>query len=115
RAAGAKPGKRRIGTTGKGVGAAYVDKAARVGIRMADLLDERLFREKLEFNLAQKNRLLRDFYDAETFGVEAILNQYLRYAGWLAPYITANALLLRKWLESGYSVLFEGAQATMLD
>ena len=108
-------GKRRIGTTGKGVGPAYVDKAARMGIRMADLLDERLFREKLEFNLAIKNRLLRDFYDAETFGVEAILNQYLRYAGWLAPYITDTALLLHKWIESGYSVLFEGAQATMLD
>src|SRR5437667_279510 len=94
RASEAKLGKRRIGTTGKGVGPAYVDKAARVGIRMADLLDERLFREKLEFNLAQKNRLLRDFYDAETFGVEAILNQYLRYAGWLAPYITDAALRL---------------------
>src|SRR5437773_5067890 len=115
RASEAKLGKRRIGTTGKGVGPAYVDKAARVGIRMVDLLDERLFREKLEINLAQKNRLLRDFYDAETFGVEAILNQYLRYAGWLAPYITDTALLLSKWIESGYSVLFEGAQATMLD
>jgi adenylosuccinate synthase len=86
-----------------------------VGIRMADLLDERLFREKLEFNLAYKNRLLREFYDAETFSVEAILNQYLRYAGWLAPYITDTALLLSKWIDSGYSVLFEGAQATMLD
>jgi adenylosuccinate synthase len=115
RASEAKLGARRIGTTGKGVGPAYVDKAARVGIRMADLLDERLFREKLEFNLAQKNRLLREFYDAETFGVEAILNQYLRYAGWLAPYITDTALLLSKWIDSGYSVLFEGAQATMLD
>ena len=115
RAAEAKAGPRRIGTTGKGVGPAYVDKAARVGIRMADLLDERLFREKLEFNLAMKNRLLREFYDAETFGVEAILNQYLRYAGWLAPYITDTALLLHKWIDSGYSVLFEGAQATMLD
>src|SRR5213595_1346918 len=115
RASEAKLGKRRIGTTGKGVGPAYVDKAARVGIRMVDLLDERLFREKLEFNLAQKNRLLRDFYDAETFGVEAILNQYLRYAGWLAPYITDTALLLSKWIDSGYSVLFEGAQGTMLD
>jgi len=115
RASEAKLGTRRIGTTGKGVGPAYVDKTARVGIRMADLLDERLFREKLEFNLAQKNRLLRDFYDAETFGVEAILNQYLRYAGWLAPYITDTALLLSTWIESGYSVLFEGAQATMLD
>src|SRR5919197_5940678 len=115
RASEAKRGKRRIGTTGKGVGPAYVDKAARVGIRMVDLLDERLFREKLEFNLAHKNRLLRDFYDAETFGVEAILHQYLRYAGWLAPYITDTALLLHKWIDSGYSVLFEGAQATMLD
>jgi adenylosuccinate synthase len=115
RASEAKRGARRIGTTGKGVGPAYVDKAARVGIRMADLLDERLFREKLEFNLAYKNRLLRDFYDAETFGLEAILNQYLRYAGWLAPYITDTALLLHRWIDSGYSVLFEGAQATMLD
>ncbi|HEX2439949.1 MAG TPA: adenylosuccinate synthase [Methylomirabilota bacterium] len=115
RASEAMRGARRIGTTGKGVGPAYVDKAARVGIRMADLLDERLFREKLEFNLAYKNRLLREFYDAETFSVEAILNQYLRYAGWLAPYITDTALLLSKWIDSGYSVLFEGAQATMLD
>ncbi|HEV8585171.1 MAG TPA: adenylosuccinate synthase [Methylomirabilota bacterium] len=115
RASEAKLGKRRIGTTGKGVGPAYVDKAARVGIRMADLLDERLFREKLEVNLATKNRVLRDIYDAETFGVEAILNQYLRYAGWLAPYITDTPLLLSKWIDSGYSVLFEGAQATMLD
>ena len=115
RASEAKLGNRRIGTTGKGVGPAYVDKAARMGIRMADLLDERLFREKLEFNLGIKNRLLREFYDAETFGVEPILNQYLRYAGWLAPYITDTALLLSRWIDSGYSVLFEGAQATMLD
>jgi adenylosuccinate synthase len=115
RASEAKLGKRRIGTTGKGVGPAYVDKAARVGIRMVDLLDEQLFREKLEFNLAQKNRVLRDIYDAETFGIEAIFNQYLRYAGWLAPYVTDTALLLSKWIESGYSVLFEGAQGTMLD
>jgi adenylosuccinate synthase len=115
RASEAKLGARRIGTTGKGVGPAYVDKAARVGIRMADLLDERLFREKLEFNLGQKNRLLREIYDAQTFTVDEILNQYLRYAGWLAPYITDTALLLHRWIDSGYSVLFEGAQATMLD
>src|SRR2546428_10172441 len=73
----AKLGKRRIGTTGRGVRPAYVDKAARVGIRMADLLNERLFREKLELNVAQKNRLLREIYDAETFTVEEILEQYL--------------------------------------
>ena len=67
----AKLGARRIGTTGKGVGPAYMDKAARIGIRMADLLDERLFREKLETNLAQKNRILRDIYDAPTFTIDA--------------------------------------------
>ncbi len=115
RASEAKLGKRRIGTTGKGVGPAYVDKAARVGIRMADLLDERLFREKLEYNVTQKNRLLRDIYDAPTFSVEEILNPYLRYAGWLAPYITDTALLLARWIDAGYSTLFEGAQGTMLD
>src|SRR5712691_8793320 len=115
RASEAKLGARRIGTTGKGVGPAYVDKAARVGIRMADLLDERLFREKLEANIAEKNRLLREIYDAPTFAVEEILGPYLRYAGWLAPYITDTALLLSRWVDAGYSVLFEGAQGTMLD
>ena len=115
RASEAKLGARRIGTTGKGVGPAYVDKAARVGIRMVDLLDERLFREKLEVNLAQKNRLLREIYDAETFSVEQILGPYLRYAGWLAPYITDTPLLLSKWIDAGYSIVFEGAQGTMLD
>ena len=115
RASEAKLGARRIGTTGKGVGPAYIDKAARVGIRMADLLDERLFRDKLETNIAQKNRILSEIYDAQTFTVEGILNPYLRYAGWLAPYITDTALLLHRWIEGGYSVLFEGAQATMLD
>ncbi len=111
----AKLGSRRIGTTGKGVGPAYIDKAARVGIRMADLLDVQLFREKLERNVTQRNRLLREIYDAQTFTVDEILNPYLRYAGWLAPYITDTALLLTRWIESGYSVLFEGAQGTMLD
>jgi adenylosuccinate synthase len=115
RASESKAGKRRIGTTGKGVGPAYADKAARVGIRMADLLDERLFREKLEANVFQKNRLLREIYDTETFTVDSILHQYLRYAGWLAPYITDTALLLSRWIDAGHSVLFEGAQGTMLD
>ena len=92
RASESKAGKHRIGTTGKGVGPAYADKTARVGIRMADLLDERLLREKLEYNVAQKNRLLREIYDAESFTVDGILSAYLRYAGWLAPYITDTAL-----------------------
>jgi adenylosuccinate synthase len=115
RASESKAGRRRIGTTGKGVGPAYADKAARMGIRMADLLDERLFREKLEANVFQKNRLLREIYDAETFTVEGILAPYLRFAGWLAPYVTDTALLLSRWIDAGASVLFEGAQGTMLD
>jgi adenylosuccinate synthase len=115
RASESKAGKRRIGTTGKGVGPAYTDKTARIGIRMADLLDEQLFREKLEFNVFQKNRLLREIYDAETFTVDAIFHPYRRYAGWLAPYITDTALLLSRWIDAGASVLFEGAQGTMLD
>src|SRR5260370_28485273 len=82
---------------------------------MADLLDEGLLREKLEYNVAQKNRLLREIYDAESFTVEGILSSYLRYAGWLAPYVTDTALLLHRWIEAGRSVLFEGAQGTMLD
>jgi adenylosuccinate synthase len=115
RASESQAGARRIGTTGQGVGPAYTDKAGRVGIRMADLLDERLFREKLTYNVEQKNRLLREIYDAETFSVEGILGPYLRFAGWLAPYITDTALVLSKWIEGGASVLFEGAQGTMLD
>jgi adenylosuccinate synthase len=111
----AKLGDRRIGTTGKGVGPAYADKAARLGIRMADLLDEPLFRQKLELNVRQKNRLLAEIYDAPTFTVEEILGPYLRYAGWLAPYITDTAQLLHRWIDAGRSVLFEGAQGTMLD
>src|SRR5918992_4898249 len=108
-------GARRIGTTGRGVGPAYADKAARIGIRMADLLDEHVFREKLEYTVAQKNRILGEVYGAQTFGVEAIFQQYRRYAGWLAPYITDTALLLHRLIDGGYSVLFEGAQGTMLD
>ena len=115
RASESKAGRRRIGTTGKGVGPAYADKAARIGIRMADLLDEALFREKLEANVFQTNRLLREIYDEETFTVESILGPYMRYAGWLAPYITDTALLLSRWVDAGGSVLFEGAQGTMLD
>jgi adenylosuccinate synthase len=115
RASESQAGKRRIGTTGKGVGPAYADKAARIGIRMADLLDEQLFREKLEFNIQQKNRLLREIYDEQTFTVDSILGTYLRYAGWLAPYVTDTALLLHRWIEAGHSILFEGAQGTMLD
>src|SRR2546428_2678307 len=115
RASEAKLGSRRIGTTGRGVGPAYVDKAARVGIRVGDLLNERRFREKLEMNVAQKNRLLPEIHDAPTFSVAEILDQYLRYAGWLAPHATDPGPLPTRRRERGLPVLFEGAQGTMLD
>ena len=116
RASEAKLGARRIGTTGKGVGPAYVDKAARVGIRMADLLDERLFREKLEVNLAQKNRLLREIYDAETLhrrGDPQPVPALRGLAG--AVHHRHRAAAAPSGSTAATRVLFEGAQATMLD
>src|SRR5262249_15243564 len=68
---------------------------------------EQLFREKLEANVLQKNRLLREIYDEESFTIESIIGPYLRYAGWLAPYITDTALLLSRWIDAGATVLFE--------
>ncbi len=105
----------RIGTTGKGVGPAYADKAARRGVRVSDLLDEPLLREKLEANLAVKNRLLREVYGHPGFAVEALLDTLRGQAERLAPHITDTTLLLHQWLAEGASVVFEGAQGTMLD
>ncbi len=105
----------RIGTTGKGVGPAYADKAARLGIRVGDLADEALLREKLEANLRVKNHLLRGLYGHPGFGVEELLGTCLGYAERLAPYVADTTLLLHQWLAAGESILFEGAQGTMLD
>lgn len=105
----------RIGTTGKGVGPAYADKAARRGVRMGDLLDEGLLQEKLEANLGVKNRLLRELHGHPGFAVEEILQACRRQAERLAPHIADTTLLLHRWLAAGASLLFEGAQGTMLD
>ena len=105
----------RIGTTGKGVGQAYADKAARLGIRIGDLLDEALLREKLETNLRVKNHLLRGLYGHPGFSVEEILCAVRGHAERLAPHVADTTLLLHEWLGAGASVLFEGAQGTMLD
>jgi adenylosuccinate synthase len=88
----------RIGTTGKGVGPAYADKAARWGIRMGDLLDEPLLREKLEANLRLKNRLLSELYGHPGFQVEEVLRAVRRHAERLAPRITDTTLLLHRWV-----------------
>ena len=104
----------RIGTTGKGVGPAYADKAARLGIRVGDLLDEGHFREKLEAYLPLKNQLLRAC-GRDTFEVDDVVKAVAGAVERLRPHVADTALLLHRWMRDGASVLFEGAQGTMLD
>lgn len=108
-------GANKIGTTGKGIGPAYMDKAARVGIRMADLLDKEVFEEKLERNLEEKNRLFDKFYETEGFTKEEILEEYYGYGQEIAKYVTDTSKVLNDALDDGRRVLFEGAQGVMLD
>ena len=108
-------GSNQIGTTKRGIGPCYQDKAARKGIRMQDLLDEHVFRMKLEAVLAQKNPILEKIYGLHTYTVGEICDEYLPYARILAPYVTETAQLLNDALRAGESILFEGAQGTLLD
>ena len=108
-------GSRRIGTTGKGIGPAYVDKMARIGIRMGDLLDPDGFREKVESNLVEINNFLRHVYGVRGFHADRICTEYLVYAQRLSSYMTDDSLLIHKAIEGGRRVLFEGAQGTHLD
>ena len=104
----------RIGTTGKGVGPAYVDKTARLGIRVGDLLDEAFFRQKLEVAVPQKNILLRAL-GRDTFEVEDVVKALRGAADRLRPHVADTTLLLHRWMRDGAAVLFEGAQGTLLD
>ncbi|WP_096186063.1 adenylosuccinate synthase [Evansella halocellulosilytica] len=108
-------GENKIGTTRKGIGPAYMDKAARVGIRIADLLDKETFEEKLAFNLKEKNRLFEKVYEVEGFKIEDILDEYFEYGQQIAKYVTDTSVVLNDSLDSGKRVLFEGAQGVMLD
>jgi adenylosuccinate synthase len=104
----------RIGTTGKGVGPAYVDKAARLGIRVGDLLDEAFFRRKLDETVPRKNLLLRAL-GRDTFEVEDVVKAVHGAAERLRPHVADTTLLLHRWMRDGAAVLFEGAQGTLLD
>jgi len=108
-------GSKKIGTTGRGIGPAYVDKMARVGIRMADLLNGRVFKEKLKANLEDVNYLLENKYRIEKMSLEKIYAQYMRYAEYLASFITDTSILINRLIDKGKKVLFEGAQGTLLD
>jgi len=111
----ARKGANKIGTTKKGIGPAYMDKAARVGIRIADLLDREIFEEKLAQNLAEKNRLFERFYETEGFKIEDILDEYYEYGQQIEKYVCDTSVVLNDALDEGKRVLFEGAQGVMLD
>ncbi|GIG01848.1 adenylosuccinate synthase [Catellatospora citrea] len=108
-------GTARIGTTGRGIGPAYGDKVARMGIRVQDLLDPGILRQKLELVLREKNQILFKVYNRKGFDVDAVVEEYLTYAERLKPFIADTRLLLNKALEEGKTVFMEGAQATLLD
>lgn len=108
-------GRLQIGTTRRGIGPAYADKATRIGIRVQDLLDPKILRQKLELAVAEKNVWLQRVYDVEPFAVEEIVEEQLRFAARLAPYVADTSLLVDRALRAGERVLFEGAQGTLLD
>ena len=110
-----KLGKKNIGTTKRGIGPCYQDKMARIGLRMQDMLDEALFRDKLETALARVNPELELIYNLPTYTVDQICDEYLPMAERLRPYITETSLLLNNMIDEGKNLLFEGAQATLLD
>jgi adenylosuccinate synthase len=108
-------GKNALGTTKRGIGPAYADRAARVGIRVQDLYDEKILREKLDVVLWEKNRLLTKVYNQLPVEADRILEDYLGYAERLRPHVADTAKLLDEGLRAGRHVLLEGAQGTMLD
>jgi adenylosuccinate synthase len=108
-------GKRAIGTTGRGIGPTYADKINRVGIRIQDLFDPSILRQKVEGALVQKNSLLTKVYNRAAIRVDDVVAELLTYADRLRPMVADTALELHEALEAGKTVLFEGGQATMLD
>jgi len=108
-------GKRQIGTTGRGIGPAYADKINRVGIRIQDLFDENILRQKVEGALHQKNHLLVKIYNRRAIAVDEVVEDLLSYAERLRPMVADTGLLLNQALDAGKTIVFEGGQATMLD
>jgi len=105
----------KIGTTGRGIGPAYEDKVARCGIRLVDLMDEKVFRKKLESNLIQKNAYLTQILNEKGFEFLEIFNEYLQYKNRLEKYVKNTSVILDGEIKKGKHVLFEGAQGALLD
>ncbi|MBK8128444.1 MAG: adenylosuccinate synthase [bacterium] len=105
----------KIGTTGRGIGPAYVDKVARVGIRIVDLLDRDSLRQKIRANVEEKNRLLSKVYSAAELDVETIVEEYVAFDQKIDPYVKDVSVLLDEAIRAGKNVILEGAQGTLLD
>ena len=108
-------GKAKIGTTGRGIGPTYMDKVARIGIRVQDLFDPSILRQKVEGALVNKNQTLVKVFNRRELDVDAITEELLQYAEPLRPYVTDTALVLNNALDAGQTVLLEGGQGTLLD
>jgi len=108
-------GDKKIGTTGRGIGPAYEDKATRRGIRFADLLEPGVLAEKVETILDEKNFYLKNYLSSETLDAKSIIDEYQVYAQRLAPHVTNISIAINDTIQSGGQVLFEGAQGTLLD
>ena len=108
-------GENKLGTTKNGIGPCYMDKASRLGIRIVDLMNKEVFAKKLKFNLELKNKLLKKLYNHDGFNYDELLKEYLEYADRLKPYVADTTTILNKAIKDKKNILFEGAQATMLD
>jgi adenylosuccinate synthase len=108
-------GRHRLGTTKRGIGPAYADKAARMGLRVQDLTDEKIFRQKLEAVLKEKNAVLARVYNRLPLDAEAIAGDYLGFGERVAPHIADTSSVIHRALGEGKGVLLEGAQGTLLD
>ena len=110
-----KDTSKKIGTTKNGIGPCYADKVNRVGIRVIDLMDEAVFKEKLRYNIDTKNRLFEKYYGVQGFDYDEVLKEYLMYAEQLRPFVKDTDYSVNTYILEGKKVLFEGAQASMLD
>jgi adenylosuccinate synthase len=108
-------GKNALGTTKRGIGPAYGDKAARIGLRIQDLFDQKIFREKLDIVLREKNLILTKVYNRLPLDADRIVEEYMDLAGRIAPHVADTSRLLHEGLGAGKHVMLEGAQGTMLD
>ncbi len=108
-------GNSKIGTTGRGIGPCYIDKYARKGIKIVDLLDRKALKEKIKLNIEEKNNLLKKVYNQEELNVDAIIKEYIEFDKAIDQYITDVPFVLNNAIDEGKSILLEGAQGALLD